>query len=279
MANEVSTDNNVVLTNKDLRKAFWAFLWASLACLTMERMIAPGLVNMFIAMRDKLYPNDPEKQKDLAARHCVFWNTQPTLGAIVPGITLGLEVEKARGGKVDNDLIQAIKAAVGGPFAGIGDSLIQGILIPLLCSIGMGLSADGSPIGVIFFIVSYCVINYPLSWFMFKTGYNLGVDGAEKILAGGVKDRIVSSVEILGLVVIGCTTATYAHVNTGLVYTSGAYTLDINATLESIFPGLLTLCFAFLTYRLIKVKKLSMAKIMLIYMAIAFVGKLTHILA
>ncbi len=79
-----------------LRKTMWSFLFTSGACFTMERMMGPGMVNMMIAAAQELYPNDPEKQIELCQNHCVFFNTRPTVGIIVPGIVLGLEIERAK---------------------------------------------------------------------------------------------------------------------------------------------------------------------------------------
>lgn len=48
--------------------------------------MGPGMVNMMIASAKELYPDDPEKQIELCQNHCVFFNTQPTVGIIVPGL-------------------------------------------------------------------------------------------------------------------------------------------------------------------------------------------------
>ena len=52
--------------------------------------MGPGMVNMMIAAAQELYPNDPEKQIELCQNHCVFFNTRPTVGIIVPRDCIGI---------------------------------------------------------------------------------------------------------------------------------------------------------------------------------------------
>ncbi|VTR54588.1 PTS system mannose-specific EIID component [Serratia fonticola] len=62
-----------------------------------------------------------------------------------------------------------------GPVAGIGDSMLPGMLIPILLSIGMALAAGGSVIGPLFYIIAFSLIVIPGSYWLFMKGYNMGV--------------------------------------------------------------------------------------------------------
>ena len=53
-----------------------------------------------------------------------------------------------------------IKATLMGPLAGLGDSIIQGIIVPILLSIAMGLANGGNMLGPIF-SVSYTHLTLP----------------------------------------------------------------------------------------------------------------------
>ena len=97
------------------------------------------MVCMLAKVADQIYPDDIEKQKELCRNHEVFFNTQQGLGAVIYGIVLGMEVERAKDSSVSNELIQSIKQALAGPLAGLGDSLIQALLTPIIISIGIGL--------------------------------------------------------------------------------------------------------------------------------------------
>lgn len=117
-------------------KSYVNWMVFNLSLYQPESMQAPALVKMFGDIREDLYPNDFDSQKSLMERHLSFFNTEPFLGCVVPGIVLGMEMEKAKGSDVPDDLIIAIKSALMGPFAGIGDALLPGTLIPILLSIG-----------------------------------------------------------------------------------------------------------------------------------------------
>ena len=264
--------------NRWLRKVLLAHYNVAGVCFTFERMMMPGMANMFIKIREDLYPGDPEKQKELIKNHAVFYNTQPNLGAIVPGVVLGLEIERAKNNSIDNELIQSIKQALAGPFAGIGDSLIQGLLIPILLSIGISLSADGSPLGATLGVAVFFGINIPLVWFLFKTGVKMGISGAEKLMDSDLKDRAVNAIEMLGIIVIGAVVASTANVQTGLAITASGSTTSIQSVIDSILPGLLTILSTVLIYWLIKYKKGRAMRIMVAMFLISVLGYFTGIL-
>ena len=213
-------------------------------------------------------------------RHEVFFNTEPYLGCIVPGIVLGMEAGKAEGNdEISSEFINSIKTALMGPFAGIGDSLLPGTLIPILLSIALGMSPNGEITGPIFYIVAFLAIMIPLTWFLFSYGVKAGANAAEMVLAGGIKDKVTRAAEVIGLVVVGAVSAQYAHFNIGLVYASGDLTISIADILNSIFPSLPVLLMAFLTYWLMVKKNWSAGKTMLLMLVIAIVGYFTTILA
>ena len=106
-----------LLSKKAVRRAYWDWMFWNLSLQNFERMQGPAIVKMLADVREDLYPGDVEAQKEMLTRHTVFFNTEPNLGAIVPGIVLGMEEEKAAGGDVAPEFINAIKTALMGPFA------------------------------------------------------------------------------------------------------------------------------------------------------------------
>ena len=70
---------------------FW-----NLSVQNMERMQAPAIIRMLGIVKDKFYPTI-KSSKELLERHKPFFNTEPYVGSIVPGIVLGMEEEKAKG--------------------------------------------------------------------------------------------------------------------------------------------------------------------------------------
>ncbi len=273
-------NNKKILSKKDVRKCYWSWMFWNLSVQNMERMQAPAIIRMLGIVKDKFYPNNKEQQKELLERHKPFFNTEPYVGSIVPGIVLGMEEEKAKGNDISPDLITGVKTALMGPFAGIGDSLMPGTLIPILLSIGLGISKEsGSVLGPLFYAVAFLGIMLPLTWFLFNRGYKMGVNAAQYVLSGGIKDKITNSITIIGIMVAGAISAMYVNLKTGLVFTSGEMSLDLNNVLEGLFPNLLTLLLGLVTYYLIAKKKMSMGKVFLIYLALAVIGYFSKLLA
>jgi mannose/fructose/N-acetylgalactosamine-specific phosphotransferase system component IID len=277
---EKSESKKKLLSTKDVRKAYWNWMFWNLSVQNFERMEAPAIIRMLGKVKDKLYPGDKEAQKELLARHEPFFNTEPYIGSIVPGIVLGMEEQSAITKEDSADLISGIKTALMGPFAGIGDSLYVGTLIPILLSIALGLSSDsGNVMGPAFYVVSHLAIMLPLTWFLFKSGYSMGMESAQLVLAGGIKDKITQGMNIIGLVVVGAITSMYANVKTGLTFTQGEMVIDLNSTLNGLFPNLLTVLLGLATYYLMAEKKMKIGWLFLVFIAVAVVGYFTKLLA
>ena len=266
---------------KFVNKAFWAYNWAIPMNFTRERMLGCSVVCMMARVAGDIYPDDLEKQKELCRNHEVFFNTQQGLGAVIYGIVLGMEVERAKDSSITNELIQSIKQALSGPLAGLGDSLIQALLTPILISIAIGLSAtDGSVLGPIVLFASYTAINAALSYSLFTAGYKYGIVGAEKLISSDTKTKAIPAFEALGITVIGGVLAGIMNVKTAIVFTVHDTIVNLQTdVLDAFFPKLLSLVVCFIVYYLIKKKNMSATKLMLWMIPVAVVGYLTTILA
>ena len=265
---------------KFVNKAFWAYNWSIPMNFTRERMLGCSMVCMLARVADEIYPEDTVKQQELCRNHEVFFNTQQGLGAVIYGIVLGMEVERAHDDSITNELIQSIKQALAGPLAGLGDSLIQALITPILISIAIGLSTDGSILGPLFLFASYTVINGILCYSLFKAGYKTGIIGAETLVSSNMKDRVIPAFEALGVTVIGGVLAGIMNVRTNLVASFGQTSINIQTdVLYAFFPKILTLIICFIVYYLVKEKKWSATKIMLWMIPVAIIGYLTTILA
>ncbi len=280
MATQTAVQGDRKLSQKSIRKAYWNWMFWNLSVQNFERMEGPAIVKMLADVREELYPGDLQAQKEMLERHTIFFNTEPYLGCLVPGIVLGMENEKASGGDVAPEFINAIKTALMGPFAGIGDSLLPGTLCPILLSIAMGMCQNGEIIGPLFYIIAFLGVMLPLTWFLFSYGCKAGANAAQMVLAGGLKDKVTKAAEIIGLVVVGAVTALYTRVTVGLVYTQGDMKIDImQNVLNPLMPKLPALLVAFLSYFLMVKKKWSVNKMMLLFLVMAVVGYFTTILA
>lgn len=142
--------------SKKERNQIWArWGFTHLSSMSYEKIQGHSWAFSYLPFAEKHYKDDEDARRRLLERHSMFYNTEPQTGQLINGIVASLEEEIALGNsEVEEELPVTIKATLMGPLAGIGDSIIQGIIVPLLLSIAMGMSAGGSPVGPVFYIVA-----------------------------------------------------------------------------------------------------------------------------
>lgn len=264
------------LSKKALSKSFHNWYYGHLTCFSQEHMQTFGYLCAMLPLVEELYDNEDDKAKAMDT-YTAFFNTEPQLGSVIVGITAGLEEARANKQEdVDEETINSLRAGLMGPIAGIGDSLVVGTVIPILLGIAMGMSTGGSPLGAIFYIIVWNLFAYFGMRFMYFKGYQLG-GKAVNFLIGAQGEALRDAVTTLGGVVIGAVSATWVSVTTSLQLvnqdTGKAY-LVLQDKLDAVFPGLLTTVFIFFCWFLMSKKKMSPIKVMLLLVAIAFVGVL-----
>lgn len=263
------------LSKKTLNKSFRNWYYGHLTCFSQEHMQTFGYLCSMLPVIEELY-DTKEEQKEALETYKAFFNTEPQLGTVIVGVTVGLEEAKANGDPVTGDMINGLRAGLMGPIAGIGDSLVVGVLIPLLLGIALGLSTDGSPVGAIFYIIAWnLIVTLGMRMLYFK-GYELGGKAVE-FLTGEKATALRESIMMLGSMVIGAVAATWVSVNTVFKMINaetGEAFLDLNAQINSVLPKGLTAVFVLFCWYMIAKKKMSPIKVMLLLVVIAFVGVL-----
>ena len=262
------------LSKKTLNKSFKNWYYGHLTCFSQEHMQTFGYLCSMLPIVDELYDTEEEKKEALQT-YTAFFNTEPQLGTVVVGVTAGLEEAKANGENIDGEMINGIRAGLMGPIAGIGGSLIVGTLIPILLGIALGLSNNGSPIGAIFYIVTWNIIMTLGMKFLYFKGYELGGKAVEMIV-GEKANAIRESVIMLGTIVIGAVAASWINITTSfsMLNSEGGVIIDLQKTLDSVFPKLLPLITVIFCWWLMSKKKISPTVVMLILVVIAFIGVL-----
>ncbi len=263
------------LSKKTLNKSFRNWYYGHLTCFSQEHMQTFGYLCAMLPIVEELY-DTKEEQKAALETYKAFFNTEPQLGTVIVGVTVGLEEAKANGEAVSGDTINGLRAGLMGPIAGIGDSLVVGVLIPLLLGIALGLSSGGSPVGAIFYIVAWnLIVTLGMRMLYFK-GYELGGKAVE-FLTGEKSTALRESIMMLGSMVIGAVAASWVSINTVfkmINQETGEVFLDLNAQINSVLPKGLTAAFVIFCWYLISKKKMSPIKVMLLLVVIAFVGVL-----
>lgn len=263
------------ISKKALSRSFHHWYYGNLTCFTQEHMQTFGYLASMLPIVEDLYDNK-EDQKRSMNTYTAFFNTEPQIGALVVGITAGLEEARAnQSGEVDDETINGLRAGLMGPLAGIGDSLIVGTLIPILLGVSMGLSSGGSPIGVIFYIVVWNLLAYFGMKFAYYKGYELGGKAVE-FLVGPVGNSLRKAIGCLGAMVIGAVAASWVPITTAisLKNASGKEYLNLQNQLDGVYPGLLTGVFIVFCWWLMAKKNVSPIKVMLLLVVIAFLGVL-----
>ena len=267
------------LNKKDLNRGWLFWQMFTLSSCSYEKLESSGFAFSMIPIAKKLYGEGSEEFQQCIERHTAFYNTEPQTGSIVNGIIASLEEEKSNGTNIDDDVMHSIKTALMGPIAGIGDSTVQGIFIPLLLSIGMGLSADGSIAGVIFYIIAYNGIMLSLSRFLYGKGYNLGAGAVDYIKSDSI-NKLKNAFNVLGMIVVGGLASSFVKLSTIVeIYNKVTETtFVIQDSLDSFFPGLLGVLAVMVCYFLISKKNMSSNKVLLILIAFAVVGVLLGVI-
>ena len=173
MENKELETQDSVMTPDVYRKTFWR-TFPLQACFCFERMQNVGFAYMMIPALKKLYKNKKDIS-DALKRHLAIFNTTPAVVSFIAGAAIAMEEKfkkaKDKGEEVDEESINAVKAALMGPLAGIGDSFFWGTFRIIGAGIGTSLAAKGSILGAILFLLIYNVPHLIVRYFGLKIGY------------------------------------------------------------------------------------------------------------
>lgn len=259
------------LTKKELRQIWYRWGFTHLSSMSYEKLQAHAWAFSYLPFCEKYYKNDPEAKRRLLVRHSMFYNTEPQTGQIINGIVASLEEKIALGGDVSEEMPINIKATLMGPLAGLGDSIIQGIIVPILLSIAMGLANGGNMLGPIFYILSYGILGPLISYLCFMNGYRLGVNAIDKIIGENAK-RITDAFNVLGIMVVGGLAASNIALITQVQIPMGEESKALQDVLDGIFPKILPLTMVILAWYLLTKKQMKATTVILILTAICTVG-------
>ena len=208
----------------------------------------------------------------------VFYNTEPHFGGVINGMVIAMEEERANGAPISDEAINGIKTGLMGPFAGIGDTLWQGTLTPILLSIGISLAASGSMSGPLLYSVLMMGIMLSIAYYVWMTGYRLGKEGLQKILESNLIKKVMTGASALGAIVMGALTASFVSVSTPLMINIQGSSMSVQTDiLDKLFRGLLPLMLTLGVLYLLKNKKVKATRVMLLLIIIGAVGAIIGI--
>jgi mannose PTS system EIID component len=237
------------VTSKDIRKIFWRMQWFQVSW-NYERMQCLSFLYCLKPILKKIYKNSSKEEKaKVIKRHLEFFNTMPTIGSPILGITAAME---EKGGNDVGQAISSIKVGLMGPLAGLGDSIIWLTWMPICMSLGAAFASQGNPLGLILALLMFNAVNIPLKYYGIRFGYEKGVSLLENIKDSSIIQRYTTMASILGLVIIGGLIPQMVAVKIPLTFTINEVKVVIQQILDSIMPGLIPLIVTFVCYRYLK---------------------------
>ncbi|MCC4044605.1 PTS system mannose/fructose/sorbose family transporter subunit IID [Enterococcus gallinarum] len=245
------------IEKKQLKSVFWRS-FALQGAFNYERMQNVGYMYAMLPVIKKLYRNK-EDQAAAITRHLEIFNTTPAVVPTIMGISAAMEEENANNPAFDVQSINAVKASLMGPLAGIGDSIFWGTVRIIAAGIGVSIAKDGNIFGPLLFLVLYNLPNILVRIFGLKLGYQVGVNSLDRIQKEGLMDKIMAVATIVGLCVVGGMVATMLNITTPLKWNISGAEIVVQDILDQILPKMLPLVFTFGIYKLLK--KASITKI------------------
>jgi PTS system mannose-specific IID component/fructoselysine and glucoselysine-specific PTS system IID component len=251
---QVNESADSVMTKEVFKKTFWRSFPLQ-GCFCYERMQNVGFAYQMIPALKKLYPEKEEASAALK-RHLAIFNTTPAVVTFITGATIAMEEKfkeaKDAGEEADAESVNAVKTALMGPLAGIGDSIFWGTLRIIGAGIGASIAAQGSILGAILFLLIYNIPHLLVRYKGLQIGYKSGVSFLESMTQGGAIAILTEVAKILGLVVVGSMCASMVSLTTPLVLTIGGAEIVLQDIFDGIIAGFLPLCLTFITYKLLQ---------------------------
>lgn len=260
------------LSKREIIKSFFNWFFFAESNYNYERLQATAFAHAMVPVIEKLYVHKNERV-DALNRHLVFFNTEPICGSVIHGITIAME-EQVANNQMNSEGINPVKTGLMGPLAGIGDTLTQGIITPILLALCIGVTLKGNIAGPIIFLLAQYAIMFSISYSLWMNGYKFGKKAVESILEGGLVNKIIEGASILGTMVMGGLVAKFVSLSTKVDFNIGEAAFSLQSDLfDEIMPGLLPLLLTFLVLGMLK-KGITPLKIMGVLIGLGAIGGL-----
>ena len=231
----------ISVTKSDLRTIFWRSFCQE-ASYNAERQQALGFAFTLTKLLKKLYKDDKEAYVEACKRHTEFFNLTVQITNFVVGIVTALEEKNAKSqDKNMGPTISAVKSALMGPLAPIGDTFFWGCFRIVAASVGATLALKGNLLGPVLFVLMFNIPHLLVRWYGLILGYKLGENFISFMQEGGLLQKLTEAAYTVGLTVIGAMTASYVGVTCGVEFSIGESVINIQEILDGIFPRLLPL--------------------------------------
>lgn len=267
------TKSNYKLTKADFNQINKRSLFTYQLGWNYERMQASGYLYMILPQLRKMYGDGTPELLEMMRTHTQFFNTSPFFHTIVTGIDLALEEQQGAAAK---DTVSGIKTALMGPFAAVGDSIFGATVPAILGAIAATMAVDSkSPFGIFIWIAVNMAINAFIRWPQLELAHKEGTKLVTTMQ--GQLSALTDAATLLGVFMTGALIATMINFKFAIAATVNGVTLDVQNTLDMMFPRLVPAMFAGFVYWLLGRKGMNSTKAILVVIGIAvasaFIGQ------
>lgn len=268
-----------LIRKQDLFRSW--LIWENLpqTCYNYERMMGQAVAHVFVPVSKRLHNNNPEKKKEMMKRESEFFNVHIEFGSCIIGMIIALEEQKAKGKDIPNEFITSLKTSLMGPLSGVGDTIYQGVLIPILLAICIDITSKGTIWGSIIYALAMIAISWGFSYYNFMFGYHAGAEAVMDFLEKGILNKILKASEVMGCMVMGGLISSYVKMNVALEVVSSTQTFKVQEQfLDAVMPNILPFSFTLFIYWLMSKKGWKSLKIIGLIIAVGIVAGLLGIL-
>jgi mannose/fructose/N-acetylgalactosamine-specific phosphotransferase system component IID len=235
-----------------------------------------GFLYALLPLLQKTYKDNPEKLNEAYKRENSYIVCTQQVVPFIMSLSYYLEKRSAKGDGTDASTINDMKASLMGPLSSIGDPFYQTIIPTIAAGVTMGLAQAGNLLGPILFELIYIVTNLVSRIAFAYLGYAAGTKFIDKLISGGLIQKITKAASLVGVMMIGTICATSLTVNLNWAPIIGGVPINIQTdVLDKIMPNLLSLVVLFVVYKLLR-NKVSpnkiVAGIFVLNFAMAFLG-------
>lgn len=210
------------------------------------RQMAIGFLWQIMPALNRYYKDQPEKKKEALYRHVQFCNVSNAIYPFLAGLVASMEKENSEVDDFDTSSIVAIKAALMGPLAGIGDSLLFSVVRVIAAGIGISFALQGSILGPILFFLIYNGCTMALRFSLGYVGFIIGSSFITNMYQNGTLKILTKCAGILGLIMVGAMTASTVKFTTAIsIPIPGGEAVALQSSLDTLFLGLVPLLLTF----------------------------------
>lgn len=211
------------------------------------RQMAIGFLWQIMPALNRYYKDQPELKREALMRHVLFCNVSNAFYPFLAGLVASMEKENSEAPEdFDVNSIVAIKAALMGPLAGMGDAILFSVVRVIAASIGISFALQGSVLGPILFFLIY---NAATMAFRFGLGYAGFISGSsfiKNMYENGALAILTKGAGILGLIMVGAMTASTVKFATVItIPIPNAEAVSLQTSLDTLFIGIVPLLLTF----------------------------------